>query len=155
MRPVTPLVVVVVFEDRVDPGLARAALRNRWSIVDGRNPGVVKQVMLAHAKAIVMQVPETDASVPVAVHTLSRLARHWVPMVLLAVASYGATRVEAAVRQAGCDVFLAAPASEQIDSTMEQLLPGSVGGMMDKPALDADEIDSAAPSAAGAFGRES
>lgn len=146
MRPVTPMVVVVVFEDCLDPDLARSALRNRWSIVDGRKPGLVKEVMLAHAKAIVLQIPEAEASVPEAVYTLSRLARHWVPMVLLAVASYGATRAEAQVREAGCDAYLACPASETIDSTMQMLLPGSAGEGTDTASEK---------SVVGAFGRES
>jgi CheY-like chemotaxis protein len=140
VRPVSPTVIVVVFEDQVDPALARSALRNRWQILDGRNAGVVRQVMLAHAKAIVVQIPDAEVAVPPAVAMLSRLARHWVPMVLLAVASYGASNAEAAeaaARQAGCDAYLVSPSDEQVDETLNVLLPSVESQRQDEPNAEA------------------
>ena len=145
MRHASPQVIVVVFGDQIEPGLARSALKHRWPIFDGRAPGVVRQIMFARAKAIVGQIPEASAASSAATGMLCRLARHWVPMVLLAVASYAANNTEAAVRIAGCDVFLPGPvATEQLDSTMELLLPGATADagvsneVVDHPTTEAE-----------------
>ena len=108
--------------------------------MDGRKVGVVKQIMLAHAKAIVVQVPDAEVLVPPAVAMLSRLARHWVPMVLLAVASYGSSNAEAAeaaARRAGCDAYLVSPIDGQVDETLNGLLSSVESRRGDEPNAEA------------------
>jgi DNA-binding NarL/FixJ family response regulator len=84
--------------------------------------------MLAQPKVLVVQVPESPLATAACTAMLARLARHWVPMVLIAVASYAANNAEAAVRQAGADAYLPGPATtEQIDEMVNNLVPGLTG----------------------------
>lgn len=107
-------VMVVVFEDQVSPSLARSALKNRWSVLDGRKrKGLLREIMFAQPKALILQIPET---VGVAEAMIERLAQHWVPMVLMGI---GGERRESEVRRAGIDCLLPSTAGqEMIESTV-------------------------------------
>ncbi len=106
--------MVVVFEDEVKPSLARSALKNRWSVMDGRKrKGLLREIMFAQPKALILQIPET---VGVAEAMIERLAQHWVPMVLMGI---GGERRESRVRQAGIDCLLPGNAgADVIESTV-------------------------------------
>ncbi|MGD9689216.1 MAG: hypothetical protein AB7Q91_07295 [Phycisphaerales bacterium] len=118
-------VIVLCYEDHVDSGIARALLRNRWRLIDGRSgPPAIKMVMLAHPLAVIVQVPALHASdVPLA--TIRRLARHWNPTCVLGVAGPDAGDVEVMVRQSGADCFLPHPCSpDALEQMLESMVPG-------------------------------
>ena len=127
LQPRPQFALVVVFSSHVEPGIARTALRRRWQILDGRNNSTLtRQVLLAHPRAVVVQVPPQPEP---ATGLIARLSRHWTPMVILAVASPDANETEAAVRQAGADCFLPGPCdAATLDDTLERLLPGATSG---------------------------
>ncbi|MGH7133527.1 MAG: hypothetical protein ACREJO_16475 [Phycisphaerales bacterium] len=118
-------VIVVKFDDQLQPGIARASLRNRWTILDGRNvQEVTRQILLAHPKAAVVQVPSPASA---ASRLIARLRNHWAPIVTVAVAGEVNQDQEAEIRRAGASVFLPAQTDcESIEGAVESLVPGAV-----------------------------
>lgn len=118
-------VVVVKFDEHLQAGLARASLRNRWTILDGRNvQELTRQILLAHPKAAVVQAPSPATA---AARLIARLRNHWAPVVTVAVAGEVNQDSEAEVRRAGVSMFLSAGAEcEAIESAVESLVPGAV-----------------------------
>lgn len=113
-------VIVLCCEDQVEPGIARSVLKHRWQIVDGRSLSPLKRVLIAHPRAVVVQVP--PAGEP-ALGLIGKLACHWAPMVVLAV---GGEVMEQPVRQAGADCFLTSPVSaEALEAVIEHVVPGA------------------------------
>jgi DNA-binding response OmpR family regulator len=116
-------VIVLCYEEALEPGVARSLLRNRWVFLDGRSgKQALKEIVLAHPHAVVVQVP--PAGEP-ATGTIERLSRHWNPMAIVGVASAGANETEVLVRQAGADCFLPCPCtSEELERTLASMVPG-------------------------------
>lgn len=113
-------VIVLCYEDQVEPGIARSILKHRWQLVDGRSLSPVKRVLIAHPRAVIVQVP--PAGEP-ALGVIDRLARHWTPMVVLAVAGEA---MELNARQAGADCFLPTPIeSDTLETVIEHMVPGA------------------------------
>lgn len=75
---------------------------------------------MAHPRAVIVQVP---AAGDPALGLIERLARHWAPMVILAVAG---DVLEQPVRHAGADCFLPSPVdSETLEAVIELMVPGA------------------------------
>ena len=122
ISPQFHLVVAVVYEDQVEPGLARSALRNKWPILDARSIApIAKHVLLAQPRVVLIQVPPT---VQPATGLLTRLSRHWNPLRTVAVTSVHAADCEMLVRQSGADVFVPGPCSpDHLEQVVQGLCP--------------------------------
>jgi len=130
LSPLFHLVALVVCEDQVQPGLARVALRNRWPILDLRSvKPILKQVLRARPQVVVVQVPPPDQSQLAKMeHLVSKLARHWNPISIIAIGTEHASESETLMRRAGVDCFVGGECSEEsLESVLETMHPGIIG----------------------------
>ncbi len=130
MSPLFQLVVVVVCEDQVQPGLARLALRNRWPILDLRSvQPIFKHVLWARPHLVVVQVPPPGQPVFHEIeHLVSTLSQHWNPISILAIVSESTSESEAFMRRAGADCFVSGNCSdESLASIIESMKPDIIG----------------------------
>lgn len=117
-------VIVLCYEDQVEPGIARALLKHQWRLIDGRSATpAIKIVMLAQPCAVIVQIPQGAEP---ATGLIAKLSRHWNPVRVLAVAGRGAGEAEELlVRQSGAACFLPHPcAFEMLETTIEHMVPG-------------------------------
>jgi ActR/RegA family two-component response regulator len=119
------LVVVIRFDDQLQASVARASLRNRWTVLDGQsNQDVTSEVLKAHPRAALVQLP---GSASLASRLIERLRNHWSPIMTIAVAGDGSVESELEARRAGATAFVPAASSvETIESVVEALVPGAV-----------------------------
>lgn len=117
----TNQVIVLCYEDHVEPVIARLLLKHRWTLVDGRNgPLAFKQIALLRPPAVVV-APATGEP---AVGLVRRLAQHWNRVPILAVGQGGGD-LELVMRQAGADCFLPSPIDgEELEAALELMVPG-------------------------------
>lgn len=120
-----PSVVVVVFEEDIDPALARSVLRHRWEVVDARAVvSPLKSILIHRPRVVIVQMPAGPAA-DAAAGLLSRLSQHWhrVPVLALGVESGGESEVMA--RVSGAHAFLPRPVSPpSLDELLESFSPG-------------------------------
>lgn len=118
-------VVVVKYDDSMLSGLSRCVLKHRWDVLDGRSvPTPARQIVQTHPRVLLVQVPP-DAEPALAL--IERLRRHWMPMVIVALACESSERSELAVRRAGASAFLGPSASqEMVENVLRQAAPGSI-----------------------------
>lgn len=118
-------VVVVKYEEGVQPGVSRCALKHRWPVWDARsNESMTRQVFALRPRVLVLQVPHALGPV---VEFLDRLRRHWSPVPVLAIASDHSAETEARMRQAGASCLLGPEAGQaEIEEALASLAPGSI-----------------------------
>lgn len=118
--PTNP-VIVLCYEDYVEPAIARSMLKHRWVLLDARKP-VLKHVFLSRPHVVVVQAPPVAGP---AAGMIGRLSQHWRPITIVAVASLNANETELEIRRAGADCFLPGPCEPQeLEAVLEQMVPG-------------------------------
>ena len=116
-------VIVLCYDDHVEPGIARSMLKNRWGLIDGRSVAQpLKLLMRSQPQVVVVQVPASVGPVP---SLISRLTQHWNPTRVVAAANSGASDIEMVLRQSGADCFLPSPIdSDELEAAVSSLASG-------------------------------
>ncbi len=118
-------VVLVGYEEDLQPGVSRCGLKFRWTTLDGRKEGVIRDILKARPRAVVIQLPRTCER---ATGLIQRLAAYWNPIATIAVGSDASDRSELAARRAGARCFLPAGCGpERLEEALTACAPGCLG----------------------------
>jgi len=110
-----PPVAVAQFGDVCGSGLARAALRRNWSILDAEEPGLVRAALSKRVRVLIVQLGEGGDA---AVGLIQRLSGHWNPVRCVVVGPVAGGNMERVVRGAGASAYV--PATADVE-TIEAL----------------------------------
>jgi hypothetical protein len=108
-------VAVAQFGAACGSGVARAALRCNWSILDAEEPGLVRWTVSRGVRVLIVQL---DAASDGAIGLIQRLSLHWNPVRCVVVGPVGGADLELAARRAGAAAYV--PASTDVE-TIEAL----------------------------------
>ncbi|HZW06595.1 MAG TPA: hypothetical protein VFF65_05680 [Phycisphaerales bacterium] len=100
-------VAVAQFGEACGPGVARAALRCNWSILDADEPGLVRWTMTRRVRVLIVQLEEASDG---ALALVQRLSTHWNPVRCVVVGPVGGADLELTARRAGAAAYLPATA---------------------------------------------
>lgn len=107
-------VAVAQFGSACGSGVARAALRSNWSILNADEPGTVRRVMTQGVRVLVIQLEEASGA---AIELVQRLSMHWNPVSCVVVGPVGGMDLELTARRAGAAAYV--PASASVDEIEE------------------------------------
>jgi len=114
-----PPVAVAQFGGVCGSGLARAALRRNWSILDADEPGVVRVALSKRVRVLIVQV---EGGGEAAIGLIQRLSRHWNPVRCVVVGPVNGGSLELTARGAGAAAYLPATADvETIEAVAASL----------------------------------
>lgn len=108
-------VAVAQFGSGCGSGVARAALRRNWSILDADEPGFVRRAMTQGVRVLVVQLEEASEG---ALELVQRLSQHWNPVSCVVVGPVSGGDMEALARRMGAAAYV--PANVDVE-TIEQL----------------------------------
>jgi DNA-binding NarL/FixJ family response regulator len=118
-------VVLVGYEEDLQPGVSRCGRKFRWPTLDGSKEGVIRDILRARPRAVVIQLPRACER---ATSLIQRLAAYWNPIATIAVSGDGSERSEAAARRAGVTCFLPAGCgAERLEEALATCAPGCLG----------------------------
>lgn len=103
-------VAVARFGCECGSGVARAALRRNWTILDAEQPGFVRWAMTRGVRVLVIQL---DVASEEALRLVERLSGHWNPVACVVVGPVGGMDLELTARRAGAAAYV--PASVGVD----------------------------------------
>lgn len=108
-------VAVAQFGGACGSGVARAALRSNWSILDADEPGLVRWTMTRGVRVLIVQLEEASEG---AFALVQRLSMHWNPVRCVVVGPVGGADMELTARRAGAAAYV--PATADVE-TIEAL----------------------------------
>ncbi len=103
-------VAVAQFGSACGSGVARAALRRNWSIMNADEPGMVRWAMTQGVRVLVVQLEEASEG---AMRLVERLSMHWNPVSCVVVGPVGGMDLEMTARRAGAAAYV--PATVGVD----------------------------------------
>ncbi len=121
-------VAVIRYNGGCDAPVARAALKNRWGVVEGESTNLVRNLLAGKTRVMVVQLGEGPGQGLDAVFSLiSRLSRHWNPVRAVVVGPASGADYESAARRAGAAAYVPAGSeTEVIENIAGQLLESGV-----------------------------
>lgn len=118
-------VAVAQFGSACGSGVARAALRRNWSILNADEPGLVRWAMTQGVCVLVVQLEEASDA---AMQLVSRLSMHWNPVSCVVVGPVGGMDLEMTARRAGAAAYVPASVGvEEIERLASSLASRSSG----------------------------
>lgn len=112
-------VLLVSYQNDLQSGLSRCALKYRWCRVNGLSEGVVRDILIRQPRAVVFALPPVADA---AWRAMGAIASYWNPIVLVAVAGSGCGDAEVQARRVGATCFLPVGApQEEIEAVLAPL----------------------------------
>jgi hypothetical protein len=116
--PAQPI-VVVRFGQTCGAGVARAALRGRWPILQGEDAGLLRAVLASGARVLIVQLDEAGGA---ALGLVQRLAGHWNPVFSVVVGPRSGLDHETHARSCGAAAYVGSETGcEVIENLAKQL----------------------------------
>ena len=120
-RCAQPAVAVAQYGATCGSGVARAALRRNWNIMNADEPGFVRWAMTQGVRVLVVQLSGASEA---GLRLVERLSQHWNPVACVVVGPVGGIDMELSARRAGAAAYV--PASASIEE-IEQLTASLAG----------------------------